>query len=236
MYEIEGDNIVEASKPTTLLIYKDHNQALLKALSLVDGEKVEIKEFANSKNADGVSDQFVLTAGTATIFLVGHDPRTAWPDENIFLKRKNKYRFVTRSAEWVKEMAGVWATNNEDIRKQNITHVTVLSFDTKKGVLTMKTDNTMKAVRKVKILDSFVDSGCPETVEFKCETSVLRDAILKADGANLQMELDEPTKPMILKYYAGDQLADGPLYRLNSAAGTKEQYFQFFTAYNKKKA
>jgi hypothetical protein len=234
MYEIEGDNIVTASGATTFLIFKEHNPSLLKVLSAVEGETVTIKEFVKDGDGDTASDQFVVTLGTATVVLVGHDPGIKWPDESQFTARKNVYKFVTKAADWNKEMAGAWATYNEDVRSQNAVHVTVLNFDTKKGVVTLKTDNAMKAVRKVKLLDSQIEDGQADNIEFKCVTSVLRDAIKQAEG-NIQMELLNGVKPMVVKYFAADNVSDGPLHRVNNAAGTKEQYVMAFGAYNKKK-
>lgn len=233
LYEIEGDNIVTAKKATTFLIYKEQNPALLKVLGTVDTETVDIKEFTNSKGADGLTDQFVIKVGSATVVLIGHDPGIKWPDETAFLTRPNTHKFVTKAADWNKEMVGVWATYNEDVRTQNVVHTTTLLFDTKKGLVYLKAENTMKSVRKVKLLDSVVPEGS-DTIEFKCVTSILRDCIKQASG-NIQMELIDPAKPMVVKYFAGDKVADGALHRTNTSTGTKEQYVMFFGAYNKKK-
>jgi hypothetical protein len=236
LYDISGDNIVIGSaKPTTFLFYKDQNPAFLKVLGMVEADTVTIQEHTRTGTAtDSPSDQFAITIGPVSLTMVGHDPGVSWPDESQFLARKNVYKFVTKSSDWAKEMSGLWATYNEDVRNQNITHFTTMSFDSKKGIVTLKSDNAMKSLRKVKILDSQIDDGGSDTIDFKCVTSVLRDAIAEADG-NIQMELLNETKPMVLKYFAGDKVSDGVLNRINSTAGTTEQYIIAFGAYNKKK-
>ncbi len=234
LYEAEGDNIVSASQPTTLFIYKEHNPALLKVLNTVECDTVSIKEYTRANDSDVISDQFVVTIGPATLVLIGHDPGVKWPDEQAFLDRTNYFKFVTKASDWSKELAGAWATYNEDVRSQNAVHVTFLTFDAAKGIITIKTENTMKSLRKVKILDSQIAPGQPDTIEFKVLTTVLRDAIKQANG-NIQMELFNSVKPMVMKYFAADTVSDVPLYRVNQAAGTKEQYVIAFGAYNKKK-
>lgn len=233
-YDIEGDNVVTATAPTTLLIYKEHNPALLKVISGMESETVTFKESVRGSD-DGVPDQIVVTGGSLTATLIGHEPGTKWPDEQAFLARPNNYKFITRSTDWEKEMAGLMATNNADIRNQNITHITLMTIDFKKGLITLKSDHMMKSVRKVKIVDSWVNDGNPEVVEFKATTQILNDMVAQAKGCNLQMELADGIKPMVVKYFAGDVVADGPFHRTNTAAGTKEQYITVFGAYNKKK-
>ena len=243
IYDIEGDNLSDATSDTVYLIYKDQNPAFIKVLKMVDSDTITIKEYNRDNDASQVGDQFVIVMGSVSLVLIGHNPSVQWPDESQFTARRNSFKFVTRAADWKKEMSGILATYNEAVRSINKVHTTLLTFDSKKNIITLKAENAMRSVRKVKMLDSEIDQDQPDTVEFKVESTVLRDALDQADG-NVQMELfpgNKPdkgetmrcTKPMICKYFAADKVGPGPFEKVNSAAGTKEQYVIAFGAYKK---
>ena len=90
----------------------------------------------------------------------------------------------------------------------------------------------MRAQRKVKILDSQIGPNLPDTLEISVETANLRDMVNHADGM-FQFELEDDKKPVVVRYFADQTVQNSPLYKVNKANNTKEQYLMFFAAFNK---
>ena len=226
----EGSD-TSSKNDVNVIIFKEQNPALLKVLEMVDLSKVEIKEFVRNPK-DTIADHIVFSMDTLTVILVGHDSGVNWPHEDKYVNRAANYRFVTDPKDWDKEFKGVLATVVKETTDSNDVHVTTMTFDSKKKILHLKADGPMRAQRKVKILDSQIGPNLPDTLEISVETANLRDMVNHADGM-FQFELEDDKKPVVVRYFADQTVQNSPLYKVNKANNTKEQYLMFFAAFNK---
>ena len=230
--EVSGSGLVDAKGTIDILIYKDQNAALYKSLEMVDSDTVEIKEFVR-KDSDKEPDQIVFVLGDFVLILMGHDPKANWPDISKYTNRfGTPYQFTTDASDWVKEFQGVVATISKEVRDINDVHTTKMVFDSNKKVLTLKVEGSMKAVRKIPLLDAVVASGSPPILEFSVETANLKDMFKYASGT-MQFEAIDSKKPMMVRYFADKKVQSGPLYKVNQSAQTKEQFMIFFGSFNK---
>lgn len=230
-YELEGANIVEAEKPFSILVHRDHNDVLLKTVTTATSDFVTIREHAAKDDEDAISNQICVSFDSTTLILFGHDPGAKWPNEDKFLTRKSPCRYVfDTDGEFNLIYKGIQATNNDDVRRQSAVHSTSLTPDLSKSILNLVAEHAMTSKRKLKI----VNMDIPSSFAFSCQSSFLGDIARNAEG-NVQVEMLDEKQPAVVRFFAGDKVADAPIYRVNDTNGTKEQYTIFFTAYNKKK-
>jgi DNA polymerase III sliding clamp (beta) subunit (PCNA family) len=229
VYDAEGQNVVKANKSFDICVSKEHYAVLQKMLSSSTEDSVSIKEFV-SGGKDSLLDQIVVSIGGTTLVLIGHDPGVKWPDENKFLARKSPFRYTTALSDWAPVVKGVTATYNEEVRKQNQKHYVNMNFDGKKNVVQVKSDHMMKSLRKVAIKDA---EG--ETVDFMCLSSFISD-VQKYGAADdrIQIELVDNKQPMVVRFFAGEKISDGPFSKVNGTTGLKEQYVMFIASSKKK--
>jgi hypothetical protein len=229
VYEIDGENTVEADGDINVVIHRDHKDVLQKIVSATSADWLIMQEYARKGDGDSLGNQTVVTIDDLKMVLIGHDPRVKWPNESRYLDRKNVMKAVLSSSEWELDLKGILATNNDDIRKNNQVHYTTLTFDIDKKVVNAVTEHTMQSKRRFRLEDI---QGEAQT--YKCASIYLKEMMQYAEGGNVQIELVDEKSPAIARCYAGDVVQDTPLERVNSTAQTKEQYTMFFVPFIKK--
>lgn len=238
VYQVQGDNIVQShktqpKKDINIVIHRDHFPVLNKVLSMCD-EKILIREYVRNNDNDPLASQTVIESGDLTMTLIGHDPGIVWPDENQFIERVNTFKAVISKSELANVLKGMVATNNEDYRSQNEYHPVNIVFDFEKKVASFEASFTMRANRKVAI----IDSEYPEPkLEFRVLSRYLED-IIKHGGTdgNVQFEFINSTSACVVRFFANNNItSNDDLVRTNVEAGTKEYYTVFFSAFKKKK-
>jgi DNA polymerase III sliding clamp (beta) subunit (PCNA family) len=234
IYEIEGADVIKSDAEFNIHVSKEHNAVLQKLLELGNSDKVTIREYSKGKD-NAVPDQIVVSIDGVTVTLIGHNADITWPDESIFLNRASNFKYITALSDWEQPLRGINATNNDTLRQQSQPHYANLTFDAAKKVIIVKADQFMKSLRKTRIKDSWDDGTDMGDFSFNCLSQYMGDMFKYGDsGDSIQIEIVAANKPAVIRYYAGDKVADGPLYKTNATTGTREQYVMLIAQTPKK--
>jgi hypothetical protein len=109
-------------------------------------------------------------------------------------------------------------------------HCTTLHVDPKNKVVQTKTEGFMKCNRKIPIEDIYF-SEKPSAVDMKVASQYLVDCVKSGSGDDMvQIEIDTPSKPIVLHYHAGNAVGDpNGFSKVNDISGIHEQYTVFFS-------
>lgn len=237
-YQKDGQNLADGDVKEVLLFGEQTKDLLPKLVPMFDVPEVLFKISNSSDDSEGsVPDQVVISLGTAIVTLMGYDPGIKWPNEDKFLERVNRYKMTASLQDFELAIRGMDATNNEEIKKRHDTHYATLKFDFNKKVLSIMTDQTMKSLRKLKMRDTWVDSTVGNELVFTC-TSVFVSEMFKHGNKNdfIQIEALDEKAAVVMRYFAGEKLADTPIKKVNAASGVSEEYTIFFASSEKDKA
>ena len=224
VYEIAGANVVKTQEEFNIHVSKEHDAVLQKLLESGKDDNVTIREFGSNP----ALAQIVFTFDTITMTLIGHDPGIKWPDENKFVNRKNNVKYISAMSDWEPVLKGVQATYNEDARQAAKPHYCLLTFDPVKNAINVKAEHTLKTTRKVRIQDSLIADGGDGNVTFNCVSKYMGEMYkLSSPGDRIQMEFSDPSKPVVVHFYAGEKVADAPLYKDDATKQTREMFLLF---------
>ena len=233
IYQIEGENLVDAKGEISFVVHKDFNPIVQKLLAK-GPETITFSEYVkkNDEDTEGASTQTVFEIGSIRLMLLAHDPTTKWPNEEKFLVRQNPIKFTVDASEWVYPLNGVKATYNDDVSRANKIHFASMKMDFNKKMIVVEAESTMKSKRKVRISDVDVPEG-QEDLEFSCVSDYLKDMLSLCSGEeHMQFEFVDNKAPVIVRYYAKDVVQqDRPV---KDAGGFKEECTIFFASFNKK--
>ncbi len=219
--DIEGKDILSVSEDVNILFPNEQTPALISVLNKVNCENIEIS--SNKKS-------LAVKCGNTIINFYNCDPSITWYDENRFLNRESQFKCVTKIGSWKGAVKGLLATNNEEAKKQNHPHFCHLSFDASNKLINSKSDSSMKSSRKISIEDCTGQSN--ESLAIKCASLYINEAFSKGtEEDRVQIEIDDPTKPIVIRYYAGDKVSDPSLMTKNNNSVTEK--FAVFFATNK---
>lgn len=218
--ELTGSNIGTVSGNSNILIPNAQTPTILSVLNDAKTDDIQILLFDES---------IMIDSGNIKIKIVNFDPGIEWPDENKFLQRNSKYKFTTKVGNWKHAVKGIAATNNDEFRKQNRVHHCSLSIDLNKKLIQAKTnESSLKATRKIPIEDIGTDEELQE-LNLKCISKYFSDIIKEAsDDDHLQFEIADNSSPVVVRYYAADDVMDYKNLIKKDDNGLQERYSVFF--------
>jgi hypothetical protein len=235
-YTLRGADIVKSAGDLTMCFYGAQTQEVLPKLlpKFETVNDVVIKSYSGNK--DDVPDQIVINLGPATLVLTGHDSDVNWPDEDRFLRRTtNNYKFTTSLGDWQLAVAGVSATFNKEMQKATEVHTAEMIFDLKAKTATVKANSAMKAVKKVKLINTKIVDGSPTTVSFRCTSGFLGEMYKYGNRTgHVQIEMVGPNDPLVVRYYGGEAVEDNADEIKDVIRDVGEQYAMFFAPSNVK--
>jgi hypothetical protein len=219
--DLEGKGLSDVKNDTKFYFPNNQTQPVLNVLSEAKGSMVKIE----SKER-----LIVITCDKISICLASCDPGISWPDENRFLQRASKFNFTTKVSSWRNAVKGIMATNNASLQKQNKIHNCYLNIDLDKKFIQAKTDvSNMKALRKVAI-DDIATNEDKREICINCASCYVNEIISKgSDDDYLQFEIDDESKPVIVRYYAGQSVGDPLSFKKPSTSDCQERYSIFFS-------
>ena len=225
--DIEGDAVYSSTgSDFDILFLNSHMPLLLGLLSKADSEKISIKV------SDISNYQTVISLKDFDITMLGMNPSIEWIDESAILNKKYPFKIVTSVKDWKIASKGISATYTAEMKKQGQIHKTLMEADLAKKVLTVKSDNQIKALRKITI----IDGECLDEDSSICKSATYSNYILdtisatKKDG-NIQIEFPGETgkKPVFIYFDAGDKVMDEKtLTSTNIINGCTEKFTVFF--------
>jgi len=225
--DIEGDSIYSSTgSDFDILFLNSYMPLLLGILSKTDSEKITIKV------SDSSNYQIVVSSRDFDIIMLGMNPSLEWIDESTILNKKYPFKVVTSIKDWKYASKGISATYTAEMKKQGQIHKTLMKADFAKNIFTVKSENQIKALRKIKILDG----EYPDPDSTVCKSATYSNYILdtmaatKKDG-NIQMEFSGETgkKPVFIYFDAGDKVMDQKtLTNTNIISGCTEKFTVFF--------
>jgi len=217
--ELLGSNITDAKNSSTILFPNDQTQPILSVLSDLKCQDVTIT----------AQDRTIsIICNKTKICLYTCDPDVVWPDEEKFLRRSSKFLFTTQVNKWKNAVKGIVATNNEDVRKQNKMHSCILNVDLANKLIQTKTEMTLKSSRKV-LIDDFATNEDQTNFVIKCSSAYINELISKgSDDGFLQFEIENPNTPVVIRYYASQNVGDHLTFSKAIDDGTRERYTIFF--------
>jgi len=208
--------IKNVSKDDNLFIHKNQVTVLQKIL---EWSKVSFIQLQQNNVKSGQSN-LMMKFDNLVLILFGQDVETKWPDENIFLNRKNAYKLSIAIKDFDWALKGLFASQTDD----NSKHKAVMSFDLDKKVLFIKSSSG-KSNRKVNISE-VKSEGQNNVITHECIAHQLSDAIKNAKGEYLQFEfaeMQEKKKPCIVRCSDTKEIQDRPVFQ-NKIANTEEMY------------
>ena len=226
--DVEGKNVFGAKpKKHTFMMPKAQTPVLVSILGNLDDDNITIKEIKN----DNVF-QLAIETARQKMLLLGMNPSIDWIDENVVLSADYTFKFVTEISDWKYASKGATATFDEQLKKEKRPHKAHVKVHPDDGDLFISTDHRMKSARKVGLIDF---KGDGDGVEFVAGSSYISEIAENADeDGYIQMEfiktVDEKRKPVLVRYFAADKVADGStLSRINASSDTKESFSIFFS-------
>ena len=160
------------------------------------------------------------------------NPSLEWIDEENALSQNYPFKFVTKIDDWQYASKGISATFTPEMKKQGLHHKTVLEADFSKDILVLKSENQVKASRKIPILDN----DTPDEDSTTCKSATYSDHIISAIACcgkegNVQIELPGAAgkKPIFVYFNASDKVMDNKtLQKVNISNGCIERFVVFF--------
>jgi len=209
---------------TSILFPNEQTQTIIGVLGDLTGDDVQIESH----------DRFIsVSCDNVRMSLYTCDPAVEWPDENRFLSRQNKFCITTKILNWRNAVGGIMATYNADARKKSDIPTCILTLDLAKRIMQAKSDSSMKSVRKITVDDIDTNEAGPE-LTFRCNSNYVNEIISKAsDEDYIQIEIESPDMPIIIRHYAGQNVGDPLTFKKPNEDGLSERYSVFFATVKK---
>ena len=233
--DVEGKDIVKSNSSTINILFPKEQTPVIKSILVgMEDDRVEITE-SDANDGSGSPFQIVVKCGRIEFILVAMNPNVVWPSEEEFLSSKYTFKVVTRVSDWQWAGRGLIATFSDQMRKEMKPSRAQFSADLSKNIINAKTEEVMKASRKVPILDSTVDG--PGKCEFACDSMYFSEISPHAEGDEfVQLEVNDSKmasgiagKAMLVRYHASNKVADSnSLKKLNESTGASELFTIFF--------
>lgn len=216
--EIDGENIVDVKKPLQIHIHKYHIEFLSKLISKLDGDTVELSIEENSPSNPG---QIVVVSDIVEAILLGINNTVTIYDVPAILSEPYEHAFTFKVRDFALPLKGAAATHNDEAKKSQAVYGVSMVFDTKTSTLVLESGYTMKAKRKIPIIDAQTTEA---KFEFKVVLQYLRD-VMGAAGENdyVQFEFVNANKPMFIRFFASEKVSKEDKYREDASTGTKEK-------------
>jgi len=230
--ELRGKNIAQVTpEKSTFLFPKDHTNILVNVLSSSSQDDIIISQ--SDASEEKVPYQIVVNLGLYNVTLVGMNASIKWIDESKLLNVDYDYKVITKISDWAYVGKAVLATVDDQLKQERRPHKAFFNFDMKKNVLVVKTSDSMKSHRKVNIVSSDVKGTSPkEITSMALYFSEIPACINDPDGY-CQVEFNKPENPVIVRYYASDQIQDkDKLVKQNTFASVDESFTMFFATLN----
>lgn len=230
IYDVRGEDLAETKSEVSMVVHKDLNPLAKNILALKGADKVTFSEFVREGDEEGAPTQTVFQIGNVRLMLLDQDPTVKWPNEQKFLDRKNPMKITTAAAEWVFPLKGIKATYNADVHSANKIHPAKMVVDFEKKMITVESESTMKAKRKLRISD--VSTNGETKLEFNCVSDYLSDMLALCSGEEfMQLEFLDDRAPVVVRYYAKEVVQDVVPPRGESY---QDSCTMFFASFNKK--
>ena len=224
--DLEGTGLVKGVTSEIAMLIPA--AVLLDCTKLIETSNSDMVKIEESKKSDIYPFQIIFSSDPHEIIVVGLDSSLQWVKEDNIIKQVYDFKMVTKGDDWAYAAKGTSATFNEQIKKERRAHKAHVDVDMAKKTMTIKTNETMRSNRKVSIVDANApkESNC----SFICMSAYLREIsnIVRGDDY-IQVEAIGAKKPVLIRFYAGDKVADGDKIKLvNSAKNFTEQFVVFF--------
>lgn len=217
--ELFGNNLSNSKGNINLLFPNEQTQPILNVLNELSCQDIVIES----------KDRCIsITCNKTRISLYTCDPNVVWPDENKFLRRESKFVFTTKIGNWKNAVKGILATNNDDIRKQNKIHSCSFHVDLAKCLIQARTDTTLKSFRKI-LIDDMSTNEDKRDFTINCVSTYINEIVSSgSDDEYLQFEVDDPSKPVVVRYYSSKNTGDSLKFTKPTDDGINERYSIFF--------
>lgn len=217
--EVEGENLTDNTEKNSIYFPNSQTAAILSILNDLNSNNISISS---------QKSYILMECGSAKISIYACDPEVKWPDENLFLNRSSKFNITTKAGNWRNAVKGITATNNEEAKTQDKVHNCYLNIDFDKKFIQTKTDTTLKSVRKITIEDVGTNEEQKE-IKINCVSKYLSHVLSKSqDEEYLQFEIEDSSKPVIIRYYASKDIGDYRSFKKPKGEGISERYSVFF--------
>lgn len=224
LLDLTGDQLVESNPAlVSFLLQRDNISTILRVLETAEDNDIIIKESA--KQGDTVY-QTIIECTPYEIMLVGLDPVLTWIDEQKILGNQYPIKVVTAVADWKLASKGTSATYNEQVRKEKKAHKAFVSMDFAKDIITVKANETMRASRKVPIIDKKI-GGNLQICNFASVSVYLRE-VASSKSEYVQIEAIGKGKPVCVYHHAKDIVSDHSDLTFDDGRGFKERFTVFF--------
>jgi len=238
--ELDGKDIVSnIGKAVDMLFPKESTPILNNVLSYIDAERITIKQ-SDPSATDGSPYQILISSDDVEVCLVAMNPDIKWINENDFISAVYNTKLITKVSELEYAGKGVVATFSEEMRKEHHPHKATVEVDSTKKYIAVKTNNVMKSLRKVSIIDDKSTVPTQGNFTFNCASVYLNELANYATDKNgyIQIETNKDidpsnrfTKVVVIRYYATDKVVDkaSDLKTTNDALGLSESFTIFFS-------
>jgi len=218
IFDVKGKSVVKTKKNTEFLFPKEQSPVISSILDRVTDDDLVIKQA--SRDGD-VPEQIVFEVNAFSLVLVGFDTDISWPNLDSLLSSDKNVRLETHAKDWEYATKGLMATFNEDLKKEHDTHESDILLDFKDNVIKLMTKQTMRASRKVPIVDVKDKASDTEDMKVHCTTPYLAEIFSKGDkGDAIILEFIDGDHPVFVRYPE----------KSNGSLGTMEQFTTFFAS------
>lgn len=225
--DLKGDDLFKSSSNCEFLFHKDTITPIINSLSSCITDKVVIKEY-NSKSE---IPQITISANPYDIVLVGIDPQIKYADENKVMSLETDIKFTVKVSDIKNASYGINATISEDRRKLGGIFPTELNMDFSNKIISIKSTDVMKALRKVKILDCVTNNISNINVSIPAVyLSEISDHAKDCEYMQIEMFSDSNKPIIIVSYYASEKVSNkDTLIRFMNTSKVSEKMTMFFS-------
>jgi DNA polymerase III sliding clamp (beta) subunit (PCNA family) len=215
--DVKAEHMTTSTARQSFMIPVEPSQTLLKVLGDNNNPHVDVRHYGR---------KICFEAGSLQVVVTGLNPNLNWIDEDKYVIRNNRYLFTVPVVELDMAVKGMLATQSEETKKREPVLAANLTFDTEKKTVTFSSDKkTKKALRKIRIADSYVADDNPPVISFRCAVSYLAEVVKYADkNQYVQMELVTKDLPMVVRFYGGEKTTQEALVNENIGISAKEEF------------
>jgi DNA polymerase III sliding clamp (beta) subunit (PCNA family) len=218
--DVSGTNLFSAKVDLNLMMPKEQTPGVVKVLNSISDENITIKTTKSG-------NQIVISAGDTKLILVGIKEDVEWINEDKVLAITYPIRMTAQLSDWILAARGTLATYTEEMKKERRVHKASVVIDLIKKEIIVKTEEKMKSLRKVKVLDF---DGATGKIEMSMPSYCILDISNQSEGDGyVQIEYisatDNKKRPFLIRHFAAEKVADGnSLSQTNKALGITEKF------------
>lgn len=219
--DVSGTNLFSAKVDLNLMMPKEQTPAVIKVLTSVSDENITVKTTKSG-------NQIVISAGDTKLVLVGIKEDVEWINEDKVLAITYPIRMTAKLSDWALAAKGTLATYTEEMKKERRVHKASVVIDLIKKEIVVKTEEKMKSLRKIKIID--FDGTATDKIEMAMPSYCILDISNQSEGDGyIQIEYisasDNKKRPFLIRHFAAEKVTDGnALFQINKSLGITEKF------------